>query len=183
VIGGAFLRVARPRPSSDREPMASSTRAMSDGAHPTATPTVSDAFYAVLRHHGVRAVFGNPGSNELTFLKGLPQDVPYYLALQEGAAIAMADGFAQASGTPAFVNLHAASGTGNGIGCLTNTASGHTPMVILAGQQSRRYVPVDALLTNVDPTTATAGRSCGWIRPDDSAQQDAAAACAPSPSA
>lgn len=114
--------------------------------------TVSDAFYAILRHHRVTAVFGNPGSNELPFLTGLPVDVPYYLALQEGAAIAMADGYAQASGTPGFVNLHAASGTGNAMGCMTNTAACHTPMVVMAGQQARRYVPVEAMLTNVDPT-------------------------------
>src|ERR1700753_4017307 len=112
--------------------------------------TVTAAFYDVLRHHGVKAIFGNPGSNELTFLEGLPADMPYYLALNEGAAVAMADGVAQASGTPGFVNLHAAAGTGNGMGTLTNTANGHTPMVVLAGQQARRYVPVDALLTHVD---------------------------------
>lgn len=117
--------------------------------------TVSDAFYGILRHHGVKAVFGNPGSNELPFLTGLPDDIPYYLALQEGAAIAMADGFAQASGTPGFVNLHSASGTGNAMGCMTNTQSCHTPMVVLAGQQARRYVPVGAMLTNVDPIKLT----------------------------
>ncbi|MFE4373861.1 benzoylformate decarboxylase [Streptomyces sp. NPDC056835] len=117
--------------------------------------TVSDAFYGVLRHHGVEAVFGNPGSNELSFLTGLPDDIPYYLALQEGAAIAMADGFAQASGTPGFVNLHAAAGTGNSMGCMTNTQSAHTPVVVMAGQQARRYVPVGALLTNVDPIKLT----------------------------
>src|ERR1700744_6534634 len=107
-------------------------------------PTVTEAFYDVMRMHGVKAVFGNPGSNELTFLEGLAADMPYYLTLNEGAAVAMADGFAQASGTPGFVNLHAASGTGNGMGCLTNTANNHTPMVVLAGQQARRYVPVNA---------------------------------------
>lgn len=96
-------------------------------------------------------MFGNPGSNELSFLTGLPDDIPYYLVLQEGAAIAIADGFAQASDTIGFLNLHAASGTGNAMGCLTNTASCHTPIVIMAGQQARRYVPVGAMLTNVDP--------------------------------
>ncbi|WP_285580959.1 benzoylformate decarboxylase [Herbidospora sp. NBRC 101105] len=116
---------------------------------------VSEAFYRVLRHHGVKAVFGNPGSNELSFLTGLPDDLPYYLALQEGAAVAMADGFAQAGDTTGFVNLHAASGTGNAMGCLTNAAAGHTPMVVMAGQQARRYVPVDAMLTNADPTKLT----------------------------
>ncbi|MER6924852.1 thiamine pyrophosphate-binding protein, partial [Streptomyces spiralis] len=113
--------------------------------------SVSDAFYRVLRRHGVTAVFGNPGSNELSFLTGLPDDIPYYLVLQEGAAIAIADGYAQASGTIGFLNLHAASGTGNSMGCMTNTADCHTPMVIMAGQQARRYVPVGAMLTNVDP--------------------------------
>lgn len=113
--------------------------------------TVTDAFYRVLRRHGVTAVFGNPGSNELSFLTGLPDDIPYYLVLQEGAAIAIADGYAQASGTIGFLNLHAASGTGNSMGCMTNTADCHTPMVIMAGQQARRYVPVGAMLTNVDP--------------------------------
>lgn len=114
--------------------------------------TVSDAFYAILRQHGVSAVFGNPGSNELSFLTGLPDDVPYYLALQEGAAIAMADAYAQASGSTGFVNLHAASGTGNAMGGLTNTAACHTPVVVMAGQQARRYVPLDAMLTNQDAT-------------------------------
>ncbi|MFJ4847291.1 benzoylformate decarboxylase [Streptomyces sp. NPDC088733] len=114
--------------------------------------TVSDAFYRVLRHHGVSAVFGNPGSNELSFLTGLPENIPYYLVLQEGAAIAMADGYAQATDTTGFLNLHAASGTGNAMGCMTNTAACHTPMVVMAGQQARRYVPVGAMLTNVDPT-------------------------------
>ena len=113
--------------------------------------TVSEAFYDILRHHGVKAVFGNPGSNELSFLTGLPEDIPYYLVLQEGAAMAMADGFAQASDTVGFLNLHAASGTGNAMGCMTNTQSGHTPVVVMAGQQARRYVPVGAMLTNVDP--------------------------------
>src|ERR1700753_1431626 len=108
-------------------------------AAPSGTMTVTEAFYDVLRLHGVKAVFGNPGSNELTFLEGLPADLPYYLALNEGAAVAMADGVAQATGTPGFVNLHGAAGTGNGVGCLTNTANNHTPMVIVAGQQTRRY--------------------------------------------
>ena len=33
-----------------------------------------------------------------------------------GAAIGMADGFAQANGKPSLVNLHAAAGTGNAMG-------------------------------------------------------------------
>ena len=72
---------------------------------------VRGAFYEILRTHGITTVFGNPGSNELPFLRDFPDDFRYVLALQEGAAIGMADGFARATGRPALVNLHAAAGT------------------------------------------------------------------------
>jgi hypothetical protein len=46
----------------------------------------------------ITTIFGNPGSNELPLLRDFPDDFRYILALQEGAAIAMADGFAKATG-------------------------------------------------------------------------------------
>jgi benzoylformate decarboxylase len=51
-------------------------------------------------------------------LSDLPDDFRYVLALQEGAATGMADGYAQATGRPALVNLHAAAGRGNAMGNL-----------------------------------------------------------------
>ena len=111
---------------------------------------VAQAFYDVLRARGVTRIFGNPGSNELTMLKHLPDDIEYVLALQEGAALAMADGYAQATGSLGVVNLHSSSGTGNAMGNLTNSAASHSPVLVIAGQQSRRYVPFNAMLTNVD---------------------------------
>jgi benzoylformate decarboxylase len=36
--------------------------------------SVHDVTYDVLRKHGVTTVFGNPGSNELPFLKDFPAD-------------------------------------------------------------------------------------------------------------
>jgi benzoylformate decarboxylase len=62
----------------------------------------------------------------------------------------MADGFAQATGRPALVNLHAAAGTGNAMGNLTNTQSGHVPVIVTSGQQARRYTALNAMLTSVD---------------------------------
>jgi benzoylformate decarboxylase len=111
---------------------------------------VRESFYDVLRAHGITTIFGNPGSNELPLLKSMPDDFRYILALHEGAAIAMADGYAQTTGRPALVNVHAASGTGNAMGNLTNASSGHVPVVITSGQQSRRYTPLNAMLANVD---------------------------------
>jgi benzoylformate decarboxylase len=113
---------------------------------------VRDAFFEVLRAHGITTVFGNPGSNELPLLRDFRGDFRYVLALQEGAAVGMADGYALATGRPSMVDLHAAAGTGNAMGNLTNTRSGHVPVVVTAGQQARRYAALNAMLTNVDAT-------------------------------
>ena len=112
--------------------------------------SVREAVYDLLRSNGVRVVFGNPGSNELPFLNGFPADFRYFLALHEGVAVAMADGYAQASRGPAFVNLHSAAGTGNGMGALANAINSHSPVIVTAGQQTRSMLGVEALLTNVD---------------------------------
>src|SRR6476660_7198223 len=62
----------------------------------------------------------------------------------------MADGFAQASGNAAFVNLHAASGSGNAMGGLTNAVYSHSQLVMTAGQQVRSMVGLEAMLANMD---------------------------------
>ena len=55
-------------------------------------------------------MFGNPGSTELPMLQDFPDDFRYVLGLQEAVVVGMADGYAQASGGPALVNLHTAPG-------------------------------------------------------------------------
>ncbi|MFK5634120.1 MULTISPECIES: benzoylformate decarboxylase [unclassified Ornithinimicrobium] len=127
---------------------------MTSGTGP-ARHTVRDRSHALLRRHGVSVIFGNPGSNELPFLQDLPDDVDYVLGLHEGAVVGMADGYAQATGRPAFVSLHAASGTGNAMGALTNAVSSHTPLVLLAGQQVRATLGLEPMLANVDAALLT----------------------------
>ncbi|MBG5464197.1 outer membrane porin, OprD family [Pseudomonas aeruginosa] len=119
--------------------------------------TVHSASYEILRRHGLTTVFGNPGSNELPFLKDFPEDFRYILGLHEGAVVGMADGFALASGRPAFVNLHAAAGTGNGMGALTNAWYSHSPLVITAGQQVRSMIGVEAMLACLAAQAAEGG--------------------------
>lgn len=116
------------------------------------TATVLDSTFAILRAHGMKIMFGNPGSNELPFLAGLPEDFDYVLGLHEGAVVGMADGYAQATGQPVLVSLHAASGSGNAMGALTNAHYSHSPLVLLAGQQVRRTVGQEVMLSNVDAT-------------------------------
>jgi benzoylformate decarboxylase len=114
--------------------------------------TVHSTSYEILRHHGLTTIFGNPGSNELPFLKNFPSDFKYILGLHEGVVMGMADGFAQATGAPAFVNLHSAAGTGNAMGSLANAWNSHTPLVVTAGQQVRAMMGIEPLLTNVEAT-------------------------------
>src|SRR5262245_6859926 len=64
----------------------------------------------------------------------------------------MADGYAQATGRPAFVNLHSSAGLGNAMGNLTNARAAHTPLVITAGQQSRAMIGLGAVLAEPDLT-------------------------------
>lgn len=113
-------------------------------------PSVHSVTYHLLRQQGLDTVFGNPGSNELPFLKDFPEDFRYVLGLHEGVVVGMADGYALASGKSVLVNLHAAAGTGNAMGALTNAWYSHSPLVITAGQQARSMIGVESMLANVD---------------------------------
>lgn len=114
--------------------------------------TVWSATYDLLRALGLTTIFGNPGSTEQPFLKNFPADFDYILGLQEASAVAMADGFAQATGRPVLVNLHTNAGTGNGMGNIMTAFQNKTPLIITAGQQTREMIICDPLLTNRDET-------------------------------
>jgi benzoylformate decarboxylase len=112
--------------------------------------TVRDATFDLLRREGMTTIFGNPGSTELPMLADFPPDFTYVLGLQEIVAVGMADGYAQATGRPAFVNLHTAPGVGNGMGAIFNAQANKAPLVITAGQQVRALMTLQANLTNRD---------------------------------
>src|SRR5688500_7042119 len=95
-------------------------------------------------------IFGNPGSTELPMLAAFPDDFRYVLGLQEAVAVGMADGYAQASGRVAHVNLHTAPGVGNGMGAIFNAQANHSPLLVTAGQQVRAQITMNANLTNRD---------------------------------
>ena len=123
------------------------------GISPAAAPkTVREAFWAVARELGLTTVFGNPGSTEETLLKDFPADFRYVLALQEACAIGMADGYAQATGKAALVNLHTAAGLGNAMGNIESAWYNHAPLVITAGNQTREMLLLEPFLANAEPT-------------------------------
>src|SRR6202030_2543721 len=114
--------------------------------------TVHEATYNLLRRLGLTTIFGNPGSTEQPFLKNFPKDFQYVLGLQEASAVAMADGFAQATRKPVLVNLHTSAGTGNGMGNIMTAYQNKTPLIITAGHQTQKMFLCEPLLTTRDET-------------------------------
>lgn len=72
--------------------------------------------------------------------------IQYILALHEIPAVAIADGYAQATSSPAVVNLHVSCGLGNGMGMLYNAYRAGSPLVVTVGQQDRRLAFAEPVL-------------------------------------
>ena len=121
-----------------------------------------DLFVDCIVGEGVDAVFGNPGTTELPVMEALAArgEPPYYLGLQEIVCLGMADGYAQATGRPAVVNLHASPGLGNAMSNLYNAWRGRTPLVVTAGQQDTRFNLQEPLLFS--DLVRQASQYCKW---------------------
>ncbi len=110
--------------------------------------TVREVTYQVLRDLGMNLIFGNPGSTELPFLRDMPTDFQYVLALHERTAIGMGLGYAMARGKAAFVNVHSVASVGNGLSALIDAFYCHAPLVVTTGQQDRRQVLAEPFLVS-----------------------------------
>ena len=103
------------------------------------TKKVTGSGGEVLMHQlvaqGVRYAFCNTGSAEAGFYDAFltVPGVQPILILAESIVVSAADGYAKASGKPAFVNVHMAAGTRQGSGQLLNSNFDGTPMVVTAG--------------------------------------------------
>src|SRR5256886_14029210 len=99
------------------------------------------AFLQILKTEGVSVMFGNPGTTELPLMDGLAREpgIHYVLALQEAVAIAMADGYAQASGGLAAVNVHVSPGLGHAMGMLYDAQKSGAPMLPPPGQHDQSF--------------------------------------------
>src|SRR5215210_9153369 len=107
---------------------------------------VREASFELLRRRKMTTIFGNPGSTELPMFRDFPGDFRYVLGLQESVVVGMADGYAQATGNAAFVNLHSAAGVGHAMGNIFTAYRNRTPLVITAGQQARSILPFEPFL-------------------------------------
>src|SRR5436305_13743418 len=112
-----------------------------------ALPTVRDATLDTMRRHGRTKACGNPGSTEIAFLAGLPDDFEFILGLHEAAVVGMATGYAIGTGEPAFVNIHTTPGLGNAVAALSTARVNRAPLVVMVGQQDRRHLALEPFLT------------------------------------
>jgi len=102
----------------------------------------------LLAQEGVTHIFGNPGTTELAIMHALNDraELSYVLGLQESVVVAMADGFARASGALTACNVHVAPGLGNAIGSIYNAYKSGSPLIITAGQQEQGHGLTEPLL-------------------------------------
>lgn len=114
--------------------------------------TVAEATFAVWRRFGVDRVFGNPGSTEMRMFVRWPDDLDYVLGLQEATVVAMADGYAQKSGRPSVASVHTAAGLGNAMASVITAWRNQTPLVVIAGQQTRAMLPTEPYLASPQST-------------------------------
>ncbi len=114
------------------------------------------AFLDLLKQEGVTVMFGNPGTTELPLMDAfaVEHDIRYILGLQEAALMSMADGYAQASGGLAVLNLHVAPGLGNAMGMLYDAMKANAPVLVTAGQQDFEYLATEPILSADLPTLA-----------------------------
>jgi len=114
------------------------------------------AFLDLLKQEGVEVMFGNPGTTELPLMDAFAteNELRYLLGLQEAAVMAMADGYAQASGKLAVVNLHVAPGLGNAMGMLYDAQKAGSPILVTAGQHEQTFNATEPILWADLPTIA-----------------------------
>jgi len=106
------------------------------------------AFLEILKQEGVDVLFGNPGTTELPLMDALAVDneMRYVLGLQEATVMAMADGYAQASGKLTVVNQHVTPGLGNAMGMLYDAQKAGSPILVTAGQHDQDFNRTEPIL-------------------------------------
>jgi thiamine pyrophosphate-dependent acetolactate synthase large subunit-like protein len=139
-----------------------SRRAPDIGPVERQTPTYSDEGAKLLRdvtggeivaefltHWGVPYVFGLSGSEEVGLWDALvdrQDEIKYVTCIHEHVAMAMADGYARASGKTPLVALHSIAGAAYAFGQLVASFRDRIPVIVTAGRQSTDFRGHDGFL-------------------------------------
>ncbi len=98
------------------------------------------ALLKMFQAEGVKHMFGQPGTSEAPMMDMMPDypDIGYYLVLQEGVSVGMAEGYARSTGEVPLVSLHIDNGMANGLSLMIDMKYSGTPMVLTAGNKDIR---------------------------------------------
>ena len=98
------------------------------------------ALLKMFQAEGVKHMFGQPGTSEAPIMDVMPDypDIGYYLVLQEGVSVGMAEGYARSTGEVPLVSLHIDNGMANGLSLMIDMKYSGTPMVLTAGNKDIR---------------------------------------------
>jgi benzoylformate decarboxylase len=102
-----------------------------------------------LIHWDVPYVFGLSGSEEIGLWDALVERedrIKYVTCLHENVAMAMADGYARATGKTPLVALHSIAGTAYAFGQMVASFRDRVPVVVIAGRQSTDFRGHDGFL-------------------------------------
>src|SRR6187399_1707221 len=137
-------------------------------------PTGAEALMRTLVDAGVVTCFTNPGTSEMHFVAALDStpEMRAVLALFEGVATGMADGYGRMAEKPAATLLHLGPGLTNGLANLHNARRARTPIVNIVGDHATYHAQYDAPLASDIPGFARP--VSGWLHASTSARSVAA---------
>ncbi|WP_338598748.1 thiamine pyrophosphate-binding protein [Sulfolobus tengchongensis] len=131
---------------------------------------VGETIFYIMKNLGIRQIFGNPGTTELSFLRQMPGDFTYYLALHDGVAVGMAEGYYLATKKPQIVNLHSTPGLTNALSFINEAYVSRIPLIVLVGQQySNKLVDEPILYGDFIKISAGVVKSAFEIRSESEA--------------
>ena len=110
------------------------------------TATVRDATFDVLRRLELTTIFSNPGSTEVPFLAGLPDDL--HVRARAARGLGRLDGD-RLRARPRRAGAGAAAldaGLGNAVAAIATARTNRAPLVVIVGQQDRRHLAQDPFL-------------------------------------
>src|ERR1700723_2540970 len=110
----------------------------------------AESLVRTLVDSGVEVCFSNPGTSEMHFVAALDRvgGMRAVLALFEGVATGMADGYGRMAEKPACTLLHLGPGLANGLANLHNARRAATPIVNIVGDHATYHLQYDAPLAS-----------------------------------
>jgi len=140
----------------------------------TAVETAAEQFLDVLESGGIDTLFGLPGSTEAPLLEAVRRrGFRYVLALHEGIAVSMADGYGRVGARVGAVGLHTSVGTLNGLSQMMNARRDGSAVLVTAGHKDRAVLSEDGFCAL--PGLVSAARTvCKWAHQSLSADAVAA---------